>query len=451
MKLYKIKIFLAAGSIMLMAGACKKSYFTDVNNNPNVVSQVAPSLLLPSCEIALGFTQGGDFSRYSSLLTQQSFGAQNQTQTFYQYGINPGTFENGWGDMYTSTMENIYTLKLNSDAKNYNAYGGIARILLAYCIQLVVDDWGNVPYTDALKGNLDGGSIHPKYDDAAALYDTALNLVDAAIAQFNSSNLGLKVPGSDDAIYGGDLSKWTKFGHAIKARLYIHQSKGSAAMANNALTEIASSFTSNADNAQYVFAGGGTTSNPWEQFMNDRAGYISFDATNDFLIKEMTAMSDPRLPMFATSGGLLGPYYGASASPVEFITMDELLFMKAEATLRAGGAVAAAQGYYVAAIDSNMTKLGVAPAAITTYLAANGTLPGATDAAIAQVASQEYIALFLNPEAWTLYRRTGTPAITPLSSKGVPRRLIYPQSEYSYNAANVPQSTLYTPAVFWDK
>ncbi|MBN8851752.1 MAG: hypothetical protein BGO55_05580 [Sphingobacteriales bacterium 50-39] len=451
MKLYKIKIFLAASAIMLLAGACKKSYFTDVNNNPNAVSDAAPNLLLPSCEIAIGFTQGGDFSRYSSLLSQQAFGAQNQTQTFYQYGINPGTFENGWGDMYTSTMENIYTLMITSDAKGYNAYAGVARIMLAYCLQLVVDDWGNVPYSDALKGNLSGGSIHPKYDDAAKLYDTAAALVDAAIALFNGGNLGLKVPGADDAMYGGDLGLWAKFGHAIKARLFIHQSKGTPAMANSALTEIASSFASNAENAQYLFTGTGTTANPWEQFGNDRAGYISFDSTNDFLIKMMAGLHDPRVPMFAVAGGLLGPYYGSINSPVEFITMDELLFMKAEATLRSGGAVATAQGFYQAAIDSNMTKLGVAPAAIATYLAANGTLPLTTDAAIAQVASQEYIALFLNPEAWTLYRRTGVPAITPLSSKGVPRRLIYPQSEYSYNAANVPQSTLYTPAIFWDK
>jgi len=77
--------------------------------------------------------------------------------------------------------------------------------------------------------------------------------------------------------------------------------------------------------------------------------------------------------------------------------------------------------------------------------------PELTDAAIAQVASEEYIALFLNPEAWTLYRRTGVPVIPPQGSGGVPRRLIYPQSEYSYNAANAPKATLYTPTIFWDK
>jgi hypothetical protein len=348
-------------------------------------------------------------------------------------------------------MENIYALKISSDSLSYNGYAGIAKILMAYCLQLVVDDWGSVPYSDALKGNQPTGAIHPKYDDGKALYDTAISLVNTGIAQLGNTSNDLLVPSTDDVMYGGDLSKWIKFGHAIKARLYLHQSKGDATMATNALTEVAMSFASNGDNAIYPFAGGGTTSNPWEQFMNDRAGYISFDAADDTLINMMTALNDPRLSAFTDGAGGLGTYYGNANSPVEFITYDELLFMSAEATLRSGGTIAAAQGFYQAAITANMTKLGVAAGSITTYLAANGTLPGTTDAAIGQVAVQEYIALFLNPEAWTLYRRTGMPAIRALSSKGVPRRLIYPQSEYSYNAANVPQSTLYTPTIFWDK
>ena len=125
--------------------------------------------------------------------------------------------------------------------------------------------------------------------------------------------------------------------------------------------------------------------------------------------------------------------------------------MKAEATLRSGGTIVDAQTYYKEAIDSNMTKLGVATAKKNTYLAAHGTLPGTPDAAIAQVAAEEYVALFLNPEAWTLYRRTGVPNIPAQGGNGVPRRLIYPQSEYSYNGSNTPQSTLYTPKIFWDK
>ncbi len=108
---------------------------------------------------------------------------------------------------------------------------------------------------------------------------------------------------------------------------------------------------------------------------------------------------------------------------------------------------------YKAAIDSNMTKLGVAPPAIATYLAANGTLPASgADAAIAQVAAQNrFVPCPGIPRSVFVYRRTGVPALAPTGPGAVPRRLIYPQTEYSYNAQNVPASTLATPQIFWDK
>jgi hypothetical protein len=72
--------------------------------------------------------------------------------------------------------------------------------------------------------------------------------------------------------------------------------------------------------------------------------------------------------------------------------------------------------------------------------------------AIASVATQEYIALYLNPEAWTLWRRTGAPELTPIAgTNGIPRRFLYPQSEYSLNGTNTPQATLFSPKIFWDK
>ena len=458
MKLNKIKIFAAVGIMALSAGACKKSFFTDVNNNPNAVNFVNPNLLLPSCEIALGFTQGGDLSRYSSLFTQQAFGEQNQTKAFYTYGINAGTFENGWSNMYTSTMENVYALKKSCDSIGlYHAYGGVARILLAYSLQVMVDYWGDIPYTDALKGKENPFHLQPKYDNAAALYDTAARLVDEAISLFATTDNDLDLPGlkhdhpdQDDVMYEGDLTKWAKFGHAVKARLYLHQSKGNPAMAQKALDEMALSFTSSEDNARYPFDGGGTTTAPWAQFMSDRADYIAFD-DNSYLVQQLQANNDPRLAIFTDGDGGLGDYYGGDAAPVEFITYDEQQFATAEAVLRNGGTVVAAQSFYRQALQSNMEKLGVKTADINTYLTANGTLPVNVDDAIAKIAGEAYRALFLNPEAFNTYRRTGVPAIAPAGPGNVPRRMIYPQSEYSYNGANVPKSTLYQPAIFWDK
>jgi Starch-binding associating with outer membrane len=99
-----------------------------------------------------------------------------------------------------------------------------------------------------------------------------------------------------------------------------------------------------------------------------------------------------------------------------------------------------------------MKKLGIDPLAINAYLAVNGTLPATVAAAITTVASQEFIALFLNPEAWVVWRRTGAPALqTTVTGSNIPRRLLYPQTEINFNGDNVPSNvTVYSPLLFWD-
>ena len=447
---YKQPVICAMILALLAAASCKKSFYSDVNVNPNAPSaaSIVPAVLLPPIESAMGYLQGGDLSRFASLNIQQVKGVYNQADGFYRYVYLSQDFDNVWGNIYTAVLENDDILLQMSETKGYHAYAGVARILRAYALQVAVDLWGPIPYTKALQG---AGNLKPQYDNDKLLYDTIGKLLDDGIANLNNTNAGALVPGDEDALYGGDSDKWIKFAHAIKARLFIHQSKGDANMAAKALTEIAASFSANGDNARYVFGSTETTANPWYQFNQQRSGYIGFSSGK--VGKMMKDLNDPRLPILIDTSkkdALL--YYGVTDAPVEFITYDELLFASAEAVLRNGGTIVAAQAFYRSAITANMSKLGVKDADITTYLATNGTLPGNVDAAIAQVSTQEYLALYLNPEAWTLWRRTNIPALTPVSGTSVPRRLLYPQTEYSYNKANVPASvTLFSPKIFWDK
>lgn len=440
------KYILFISLITVLGVSCKKSFFSNVNNNINAPapSSITPSVMVSTVEGTLAYTQGGDISRYTSLMTQQTIGVSRQAQGYYGYIFTSVDFDSPWGNMYTSVLENDKTFMQIADARGDNAYGGIARILLAYALQLTVDMWGPVPYSQAFQGQL---QLQAGYDNDKVLYDTISTLISTGIAKLSDANPGISVPGTEDVIYGGDASKWIAFGHAIQARLYIHQSKGNPAMATNALTEIAASFTSNADNAQYIFGNTETSANPWYQF-NEQRTDISF-ATSP-LGETLSSSADPRYPILIDEANDNLLYYGNINSPVEFITYDELLFMKAEATLRSGGTVAAAQPIFHDAIRANMEKLGVAPADITTYIAAKGTLTGTADEAIAKIAAEEYIALYLNPEAFTLWRRTGSPALTPVAGANVPRRFLYPQTEYSYNGKNVPQATLFSPKIFWD-
>jgi hypothetical protein len=453
---YKNKNFIKVAGVMsllLFQVSCEKNAFTNANVNPNAPESVTPANILPAVENALAYTQGGDLTRFSTLLVQQSVGFSRQAGGYYNYVLTSTDFDSPWGNMYTSVLGNNKDLTQKADAKGYNRYGGIARVITAYSLQLLVDAWGKVPYSQALEG---ADNTHPVYDDDKALYDTISSLLTVGIAKLSDPSPGGQTPGADDLIYGGSAASWRKFAHAIKARLFIHQSKGDAAMAANALAEADLAFTSNDDNAHFVFGNVETFANPTYEFNTQRQ---DIDYGAGALADTLTGLSDPRLgltadPTYSDAVGIgVGNYYGDINGHVEFITYDEILFIKAEATLRATGDIAAAQAFYQDAITANMEKLGVDNADIATYLAANGTLPATVPAAIAAVALQEYIALYLNPESWTLWRRTGSPALSPTAgTNGIPRRFLYPQNEYSLNGSNVPSgATLFAPKVFWDK
>lgn len=449
MKTIKFLITAPAVSMIFLLGSCNSDFFTEVNTNPNSPDSVLPASLLSTVEGSIGYSQGGEYSRFSSMFTQQTLGAARQAEGWYNYIFTTQDFDTHWGNMYTQCMENNYLLIQMADEKGYHQYGGIAKILLAYSLQLVVDAWGDVPYTDAFQGL---ENLHPAFDNGSSVYESLNQLLDEAIDDLNQPVTESLLPGPDDFMYGGDVSQWIKFAHAIKARLAIHESKTNATKAQEALDEIAQSFVGNEDNAQLFFGTTSTNAGPWNQF-NTQRGDISFSTST--LAGEMSARNDPRYSILIDDAGDpdglgLAAYYGSPNSPVEFITFDELNFIKAEAILRTSGNIEDAQAAYRDGITANMQKLGIAQGDIDAYLAANGTLPGDVNEAISQVAFQAWFALYLNPEAWTTYRRTGSPQLVAVDGTQVPRRLLYPQTEYSYNGENVPPSTLYTPRIFWD-
>src|SRR5947209_8986220 len=148
------KIYFYAVLIITIAQAsCKKELFTSANENPNAPSTVTPANLLPGVETSLAYTQGGDIARYTSMLTQQDVGFSRQSQAYYTYIFTSVDFDTPWGNMFTSVLGNNRDLLHKSDSLGYHIYSGLGRIIEAYCLQLLVDEWGKIPYTEALQGD----------------------------------------------------------------------------------------------------------------------------------------------------------------------------------------------------------------------------------------------------------------------------------------------------------
>jgi hypothetical protein len=249
-------------------------------------------------------------------------------------------------------------------------------------------------------------------------------------------------------------------------------------MADSAMAHVSQSFASNADNAQVVFGTASTANAPWNQFWNQRGDIYFFfgGAANgqSFFYNLVDSLGDPRRGILIdtlyefTPPYSLVSYYQLPNSPVEFICYDEMQFVNADAILTSSGNIALAQVSYQNGITANMQKLSsgtsgsVSGGQVAAYIAAQGVLPATVSDAHAAVDLQEYIALYLNPEAWVLWRRStkipgypsGSPRLTPIAgpfqSNGIPRRFLYPQSELNLNASNVPSASEWSPKVFWD-
>jgi hypothetical protein len=441
---FKIVLLALLPGIILI-GSCRKSFFYDgINNDPNQVSksQLTPSVLLNGAELSIGYTVGGDISRYTSVLDQYVQGAVRQFSSYNKYIFSAQDFDNVWANVYEQGLNNLNTLRSIADANGYGFYSGISRVLLAYEFGLATDLWGDIPRTQALRGT--EGILQPVYDKQQDIYPYLQATLDSAIT-FLSGNAGGNIPGADDFIYNGNVSSWKAFANSLKARYYLHLSKVDPSYADKVLGIIANGISSSAKNAVVPFFDNETQANPWYQYLRDR-GDISY--IGSYFNQQLKSLSDPRADAYIDqSNDVPTGIIAGRAAPVTLLSYTEALFMKAEALSAKNdpGAVAA----YNAAVQSAFNDAGVAMP--VGYLVSNGLTGTDHPSRLPQIIQQKYFALFTQPEAYNDWRRTGYPSLAPNVGTSIPRRFLYPQAELSYNKANVPSGLTLFSKVWWDQ
>jgi hypothetical protein len=433
--------------LVLPISSCKK-YFEDINVSDNKPLDVPLNVLLPSAEGQISYALGGDAARYTGIFVQYITGASRQFATYQRYSFHEDDFDNLWRlNLYAGPMQDLHIIINKASSTGHLYYQGIGEILMAYSLGMVTDYWGAAPFSDAFRGE---ANLQPAFDSESQIYSTIQSLLENGITHLSGSDNSILQPGGDDLIYGGDLASWIGLANGLKARYYIHLSKMDVSNAQKALDAIAAGgLTDNSGDAQFVYGETETTANPWYQYIEQRDD-IAYDG---YALQTMIANNDPRYGVYIDTAdvywgtGYLGPYFASISAPVTLFSYSEQKFIEAEANFRLGNTAAAATALGEGVV-ANMAMTGVDTASAVTYIAAHVT--GTTNLE-ETIMYEKYIALFLQPEAWTDWRRTGYPILTPnVSGREIPRRFIYPTSERLYNP-NTPQtSTLYSPRLFWD-
>jgi hypothetical protein len=466
MILHRQTVALCGLALVVGASACNNDSLTDVNKNPNAPEVVSAALLFPT-----GTIRAVNFARSTIEITPSTFAHWPQYLAEYQYPeisyyqFRPTTADGWWNTVYTGALQDLEAALRQTKATNRPNQTGPVLVVRAFTYSTVTGLWGDVPFSEASKG--DQGKITPVYDKQQVIYDSLLkNLADANTMMGASAGATF---GAQDPVYSGDVAKWKKFANSLRARLGMNLSNVAAARAQ---TEVAAAiaaggFTSNADNAQISWPGDGTNNNPW--FNNQKEGQGTRDDARMSVtfIDTLKSYADPRLPIFARPVGTTGTFvgmpngleagealeWGTKASPLGeqvfaadqpsyFMTYAEFSFIKAEAAER-GWITGSAAQFYNEGITASMQQWGVAAADIAAYLLQPKVVYAGGAAGRAQIGLQKWIALYTQGfEAWSEWRRTGYPNLTPAlnartADKKIPRRVIYPQTEQSFNNANL--------------
>ncbi len=424
-------------AIVLGLSACE-GYFGDVNIDPDNPSEVTPAVLLPSAQVRLAYTMGGDISRHTSIFTQHVDGAARQFDVYQNYGVQGVDVDAMWGgNIYSGILQDLKQLRRVAPESPH--YTGIAQVLEAYTYMVTTDLFGDIPYSEALQD----GVLQPAFDSQESVYNALESLIDESIANFAATDNGV-VPGSDDLIYGGDITLWTKFAYTLKARLYLHLALQRGGNYAAALTALMNGFSASADDGRLQFGLSAPSSAPWFQYNNDRQD-INIGANYVALLNNY---NDPRVSILGEPLTENHPLFTPNqAQPL--LTYTEAKFIEAECRMQTEGATQATYDAYLEAIESSFNELGYSNADYTTYVGQASVGTGAAALTLEDIMTQKYIALFTDPEVFNDWRRTGFPALTPNTGSQIPVRLPYSNEEILYNQ-NCPTNVTIFDRVWWD-
>lgn len=477
--------------VLGLAAACSEDYL-DVNTDPNNPTKVTPDLILPVAQLYTARIVQGD--RRLNHLGNMMMYNWSQSDGFawypdeFKYLVTSSFYQGVFNDSYSTALKQYNVLDKLVEPQ-YQYYKAIGMIMKAYHFQLLVDCYGDVPYSEALGRSLEAT---PVYDDAQTIYDDLIVKLTAAIDLIKSSE-NQTVPGADDAMFGGDMEKWIQFANTVKLRILVRESgvKDVAGELGAIAAEGSGFITEDvAINPGFIAKEEGKQNVIWDFLGWDASGAQTMTSkatcATDYILNYLTATNDPRIDyLYETGAGVLGVPQGlldydtpvvdafvpekvsnigpgilkSADQGAIILTLAESFFNQAEAANK-GLITVGDQGkaLYEAGITASFLTLGLDEVAAADYYNQLVNLVGwsASTNKLQAIITQKWIAVngITAEQSWFDYSRTGFPANLPksllASTPDRPVRLFYVAGELSSNGANVPsQPDAFTAKIFW--
>lgn len=481
----KMKKIIAILTIGLSMTACVNE---DINTDPNSAYTTVPGSLINYAQKELSdYVNTPSVNENNFRLTMQYWQETTYVNESNYDFTNRNVSNSIFTDNYVNVLNNLGKAKdiINAYQPTASELAGwpvnkknqlaIIDILQVYTYQMLVDTFGNIPYTQA--ANLTVYPL-PAYDDGATIYQDLINRINADIAALDISGTGFKSFSDGDKYYGGNIAKWRVFANSLKLKLAIGIADSNPTLAQTTATAAiaAGVMTSPADNGKFQYVTASPNYNPLYENLA-ASGRDDFFAGKT-LVDYMNATNDPRIGHYfdeVEDGGYTGQVIGqggefgafsnigsfayTQTTPGIILNYTEVAFYIAEADARWNTGAAAAS--YNTAVTASIVEWGGTTAEATTYLAAHPY-----DAANwkQSIGEQAWVAMFNQGlTSWNFWRRLDFPVLlappTAINNAGgkVPVRMAYPVLEQQANNSNWKAAStaiggdLLTTKIFWDK
>ncbi len=199
--------------VLLITGisSCTKQ-FDSLLNNPNYPQLPNADVDLYLNQVQINFNNfWSNVSDYTGQLSRQ----QNWGGPLYKNAYQPATFDLMWQYAYSSMLVNANALIPLAQQQQKYMHSGIARTLEAYTFATLVDEFGDVPYSQALLGQ---ANTTPKVDGGASIYTAIQSLLDSAIVDFQKKSFSTP---TNDLFYAGKAANWIAFAKTLKLKYYM--------------------------------------------------------------------------------------------------------------------------------------------------------------------------------------------------------------------------------------
>ncbi len=214
------RYFLVAmfSSLLLGLNGCK-DYF-DINYDPNSPAEenLTSDMIIPAAEMNIAATYASTLhilGAYNVQYYAEQFGTPNYVP-YSQFLVTPTNGNGTYRQLFQRALSNLNIVKKKATESGQNGVLLQATVLRAFAYQLLVDAFGEVPFTEAF----DPDNLSPRYDEGQFIYESLIQEIDDALAAVGTSD----PVATSFIIPSKSTAEWIKFANAQKLKMLTRMS-----------------------------------------------------------------------------------------------------------------------------------------------------------------------------------------------------------------------------------